>query len=232
MAWCASISSSLWHRHSKLILYFHTTGSIFSEDSFGVLYCLQADNPARLRRAVQQGNLGTVRRFIRDKEAKWDGSGVAAACFCSTLYLAMLQYAAVNSVNSQWIVTCQMWRSVCVTSIPRKKKCLRQSSWRSFRHRAISFPWHCKANAGWKWSSCCFKAEQKQTSWDRLASSCKFYSWVKFSDRNFHSMQADAASTHLVKMDGVLCTVQSRKLIPARLSRSDCCYLVIWYKKI
>lgn len=105
MAWCASISSSLWHRHSKLILYFHTTGSIFSEDSFGVLYCLQADNPARLRRAVQQGNLGTVRRFIRDKEARWDANGVAAACFCSTLYLAMLQWTQWT----QWtlsFVTC------------------------------------------------------------------------------------------------------------------------------
>lgn len=31
----------------------------------------EADNPARLRRAVQQGNLGTVRRFIRDKEAEF-----------------------------------------------------------------------------------------------------------------------------------------------------------------
>ena len=94
--------------HFVLPYLFH-----FLEDSFGVLYCLQADNPARLRRAVQQGKVGTVRRFIRDKKASETAMEwlllVLVCRFCSPLYLAMLLHA----MNSQFCnMLCQMWRSV------------------------------------------------------------------------------------------------------------------------
>eukprot|EP00438_Fugacium_kawagutii_P021513 Skav212739 [mRNA] locus=scaffold1199:64324:65402:+ [translate_table: standard] len=36
-----------------------------------LLTSAEADSPARLRRAVQQGNVGSVRRFIRDKKAEF-----------------------------------------------------------------------------------------------------------------------------------------------------------------
>ncbi len=67
---------------------------------------VQADNTARLRRAVQQGHLGTVQRFLRAEEAtskRWQEQSIAVAVVFPTWIAAVFCFFVANLVQAEFL---------------------------------------------------------------------------------------------------------------------------------